>query len=54
LRNPLACLRESVVFRYVGVGQDIQSSPNTLEEATLTQTTEVNARDVVRVQVTGA
>jgi hypothetical protein len=37
----------------VGTGQEIKSSPHTLEEATLAQATEVDARDAVRVQVPG-
>jgi len=40
-----------MVLGDVGIGQNIQSSPHTLEEATLTQATEVDARDAVCVQV---
>jgi len=53
VRNPLACLCQSVVLGYIGIGQDIQASPYTLEEATLTQATEIDARDIMRVQVPG-
>jgi len=42
-----------MVLRDVGIGQNIQSSPYTLEEATVTQATEVDARDAVCVQVAG-
>jgi hypothetical protein len=42
-----------MVLGHVGVGQDIQSSSDTLEQATLAQATKVDARDTVRVQVAG-
>jgi hypothetical protein len=53
MRNPLACLCQRVVLGYVDIGQDIQSSPHALEEATLAQATEVDTRDTVRVEVAG-
>jgi hypothetical protein len=53
MRNPLAGLCQRVVLGYVDIGQDIQSSPHALEEATLAQATEVDARDTVRVQIPG-
>jgi hypothetical protein len=53
MRNPLACLCQRVVLGYVGIGQNIESAPHTLEEAKLAQATEVDARDTVRVEVAG-
>jgi hypothetical protein len=53
MRNPFACLCQGVVLGNIGIGQDIQASPHTLEVATLTQATEVDARDTMRVQVAG-
>jgi len=43
-----------VVLGYVGIGQDIQPSPHTLEEAMLAQTAEIDARYAMRVQVARA
>jgi hypothetical protein len=43
-----------VVLGYVGIGQDIQSSPHTLEKASLAQAAEVDARETVRFQVARA
>jgi hypothetical protein len=42
-----------VVLGYIGIGQNIESASHTLEEATLTQATKIDARDSMRVQVAG-
>jgi hypothetical protein len=42
-----------MVLGDVGIGQNIESSPHTVEEAMLTQATKIDARDAVCVQVAG-